>query len=140
MFSRVFPAHHPKKGQHTNFCEKVVCSLLDFKQGTQKHHTIRAGNRLKAGEVVSARYWEGLPYRSKQIEFAEIEILKTYDFEMKEESILSDYAIFIDGKLVDNLRYLAQNDGLTLGEFLAWFKYPCNFKGQIICWSNKVNY
>ncbi|MGL4598529.1 MAG: hypothetical protein ACRCYO_13510 [Bacteroidia bacterium] len=28
-FSRVFPAHHPKKGQPTHFVEKVWANLVD---------------------------------------------------------------------------------------------------------------
>lgn len=107
-----------------------------------KHHTIRAGHRWKAGENFSPRVWSGRPYASKMITIApDIEIKKVWDFEIKE-----DGCVFIDGELyaysssTDALMVLAHNDGLELGDFIAWFKYPKPFSGQIICWDDSVDY
>ena len=38
------------------------------------------------------------------------------------------------------MKRLAYNDGLSLAELLKWFKYPKPFKGQIICWNDKISY
>ena len=97
MVSRVFPSHHPKKGQSTHFVEKILDSvqygwflnyyewlvknnpnipsddISSFVKTIQaietqpKHHTVRAGKHLKVGDTVSLRVWSDKPYRSKQI-------------------------------------------------------------------------
>lgn len=113
-----------------------------------KHHTIRAGHRWKAGDWFKPCVWSGKPYRSKMIQFApEIQVVKTWDFVIRE---------FIDGfwmdfgshslPVVDIDSPVAGNDGLTTDDFTAWFMDSPDFKksqmfsGQIICWSDKVNY
>ncbi len=35
---------------------------------------------------------------------------------------------------------IAKNDGLDIDEFMAWFKYPKPFEGQIICWNENIGY
>lgn len=163
-FSRVFPKTHPKAGQPTYFVEQIYnClysknNLMDYPIGLDidesikgiKHHTIRAGNRFKVGEKFSPRVWSGKPYKSKQIIIApDIEVKKVYDFEIEVDE---DYlAILIDGKAFwesnfrfkvndDGLKFLAKNDGLELEDFKTWFGFKKPFKGQIICWSDSVNY
>ena len=96
-FSRVFPAHHPRSGESTNFVEKILDSIkygwfvnyyewlrennpkltrddimkfIDTIEGIHphpKHHTIRQGRRWKEGMKFSPRVWSGKPYQSKQI-------------------------------------------------------------------------
>lgn len=77
----------------------------------------------------------------------EIQVVKTWDFVIRE---------FIDGfwmdfgshslPVVDIDSPVAGNDGLTTDDFTAWFMDSPDFKksqmfsGQIICWSDKVNY
>jgi hypothetical protein len=107
-FSRVFPSHHPRKGEPTYFVEKILKSIyggskymtmLDiyaenfdvseseflagfcnpFFDHIPKHHTIRAGHRWKVGDKFSPRVW----YRSKQIIIApDIEVKKVWNFEV----------------------------------------------------------
>ena len=55
--------------------------------------------------------------------------------------------IKFDGKFIDcHYHYLlgviAKNDSLGIIDFMDWFHYPRfrKFKGQIICWSDQVNY
>lgn len=170
-FSRVFPAYHPRKGEPTYFVEAILNSVMPKKANgiinrndipqnvldiinyfvildgdTQKHHTIRAGNRWKVGDKFSPRVWSGKPYNSKQIIIApDIEIVKVWDIEIKvkPKNDLSGFAdILINGNKIDAefLKQVAANDGLTLGDLLRWFQYPKPFKGQIICWNPNVKY
>ena len=115
-----------------------------------KHHTIRAGQRFKVGDKFSPRVWSGKPYASKQIIIApDIEVKATFNFEIQVDQ---DYvSIGIDDWLFyeENARFitqhealkcLAQNDGLSVADFKAWFKWPSEFRGQIICWNDKIEY
>lgn len=172
-FSRHFPKGHPKAGQPTWFVNKVwngfrredyslpasyyqwvknfpfdseeylkaVNSILV--QGT-KHHTIRAGSRFSPGEKASLRVWSDKPYRSKQIEFAQVEVKKVWSIEI----VISHtwWSFKIDGKFFGgNVSTIAGNDGLELQDFIDWFTiHPKSidreFKGQIICWNDSVKY
>ena len=155
-FSRVFPAYHPKAGEQTYFVEKIWESMwsdtsigepyldnlpveyLNFRRHTYpaKKHTIRLGERWHIGEKFSPRVWSGKPYASKQIAFAsDIEILKIWDFEIK------NGLLYIDGKgIMNEVFMLAANDGLDAPDLLQWLKHPKPFSGQIICWSDDVQY
>lgn len=123
-----------------------------------KFHTIRAGHRWKVGDKFSPRIWSGKPYQSKQIIIApDIEIkkiweLKTWDMmtglydektnpSAKKDNWLTEikgsedkyWSSFI-------LPDLAKNDGLSIKDLLAWFKFPSEFSGQVICWNDKTEY
>jgi len=168
--SRQFPKGHPKAGQHTNFVEKIwACpevnilnadllkeDILNFQRNEYlylpKWHTIRAGNRWKAGDMASLRVWSDKPYRSKQIEFVQVEIKKTWEFVLRPVKSNGEILIkgFLNGQLIEtNLaEKIAKNDGLNITEFQHWF-CPVGtkfililpiFSGQIICWSDKINY
>jgi len=67
MVAKNYLNYHPKAGQPTGFRESILSG--------RKVHTIRAtaGNK-KTGDTVSLRQWEGKPYASKQVEFAQCEI------------------------------------------------------------------
>lgn len=108
-----------------------------------KLHTIRAGNRWKVGDMASLRYWSGRPYNSKQIEFAQVEIKKVWLIE------INGGVIYINNNYGAPIstwshwfKSIAANDGLSVDDLKAWFKMPVKkpFIGQIICWSDKVNY
>ena len=163
-FSRTYPAYHPKKGQPTNFIEKIWLSLIsegiistskaielskntgigDFTMNNirsidllLKNHTIRAGQRFKVGDKFSPRVWSGKPYQSKQIIIApDIEVKKTWDFES-----VSDGTFLLNGKYVDvTSSNIPENDGLNTDDFLDWFPVGKEFKGQIICWNENIEY
>ena len=108
-FSTTFPTYHPKAGEPTFFVEKIwesirtksnidspqyhYCKfefdLMHWMKYSPKHHTIRAGNRWKAGEKFSPRVWSGKPYNSKQITIApDIEINKVWNIEIINKSII----------------------------------------------------
>lgn len=119
---------------------------------TPKRHTIRAGHRWKVGDCFSPRVWSGKPYRSPMITIApDIQVKKVWDFTVKEyEDDKYDDVWYIDfGRysIPDAMPFtysimpmVAKNDGLSLEDFLSWFKFPQPFSGQIICWDESVDY
>lgn len=159
MCSRYFPKGHPKAGKETHFPEKIMACLADkipewtmkddfvlydwydyYNCTMPKGHTIRAGSRFKPGETVSLRVWSGKPYRSKQIEFAQVEAKKVWDIEISEFWFINETILEHD-----KVKELAANDGLAYADFVSWFKihpkkYNEVFKGQIICWNHNINY
>lgn len=107
IFSRKYPATHPKKGQPTHFVEKIWTGIIGDLQLQDyvaddsisqmiisnyvsmnlepKLHTIRNGKKWKVGDVIIPCVWEldGGLYKkgNKKINFApELEILKIWDF------------------------------------------------------------
>lgn len=180
IFSRFFPSYHPRKGEETFFMEKIWkglskyyirhpcdCRYQDMKDGHwqlphlcrdmmidkkfyPKYHTIRAGKRWKAGDMFSPRIWSGLPYRSKQIEFAPpITVTHTIDVRIEIDAPNYTYILIPQDKkdtyIMLSATDVARNDGLSFEDFQGWFKPYCKtrddyFDGQIIIWSGKINY
>lgn len=162
-FSRTFPKYHPRAGEETHFVEQIwngitqlglphlknsdfshefMWSILPLSNYGCKFHTIRAGNRWKVGDKFSPRVWSGKPYHTKQIIIApDIEVKKVWDFEMDINGIYS-----IDGKYTSeqNDADLATNDGLSEPDMHFWFmpnyNKPKEFKGQVICWDENIEY
>lgn len=159
-FSRFFPKGHISQGEPTGFVEKFwkglqevgysepwyffdevadlanVISGASYTYAPPKRHTIRAGKRFKHGEYFSPRVWSGKPYDSKQIIIApDIKIERLYDivFVQKDEFLSIGGATFHPFGYREMIERLAANDGLTVPQFLSWFKKP--FEGQIICWA-----
>lgn len=178
-FSRIFPKGHPKEGQPTHFVEKIWKSLWDEYRGSNsplypywqrydaifpfkgdvlenihqhqpKHHTIRAGSRLKTSDMVSLRVWSDKPYRSKQVEFAQVEVKNVWPFGLHQvgNEILWKLPGVGSGamnSLSKGLEIIATNDGLSVDDFISWFaiyhkKSGERFEGQIISWSDKIEY
>lgn len=157
-FSRVFPSTHPRKGERTLFVEKILISLgsknlynpsriqdldqLQILKADPKYHTIRAGNRWKVGDFFSPRVWSGLPYRSKQIEFARpIEIKKIWEVDISGDGLRKTVGIIHKLSAYRTLIPLcdvAKNDGLTCDDFISWFPKSGTF--QIICWNHLIVY
>ncbi len=167
--SRHFPKGHPRQGESTWFVEKILSVVLRNANGRlnlddinaairllvndffiidgdhNKYHTIRAGNRFKPGDMASLRVWSDKPYRSKQIEFAQVEVKKVWGIEIN--VIQTCPVILIANKLLtyEAGKELAANDGLLLTDFISWFsihpkKKEQTFTGQIICWSDAIEY
>lgn len=146
MVSRTFPSWHPKKGQPTYFLEKILRARnkrpkkqlfiqhgLDYSIKETKIHTIRSNfdfwhKRISdihyGGFELSLRYWEGMPYKSRQIE-----LLKIPGKDLSLQKL-----IFIDGDInrptiagngsaVFGISpdMLSENDGLTLEDWKQWF-------------------
>lgn len=163
-FSTTFPSYHYRKGEPTNFVEKLYNSI-DFEQKMNvwnrndlsyvdeqamsdclpKHHTIRKGRRWKKGDMFSPRIWSGRPYFSPQITLSEdVEIKNVWDVEIWISLGCIYIGIPIDEKTYTMLSFgeVAQNDGLTFQEMQHWFDVKVDepFVGQIICWNDYVNY
>lgn len=122
-------------------------SLIETKE--DKSHTIRNGNRFEFMEFFSPRVWSKKPYNSPQILFyKDTAINNTFNFEIKKayQMLPLDYEheITIGYRIAHSddeiMKTISKNDGLTLAELLQWFKYPASFKGQIICWNDKIKY
>ena len=166
-FSRTFPAYHPKAGQPTYFVEAIWKALdkleladnrLDqfindyydkvevinsYYETKSKHHTIRAGNRWKAGEYFSPRVWSGKPYHSPQIIIAiDIKIENVWSIEIIRDAKDTAPRFCIDGKslTIDEEIKLAINDGLGLEDLRHWFNKVGTTQGQIICWNKNIQY
>jgi len=124
-------------------------SLEGRKNTNRKPHTIRSGNRWKAGDKASPRVWTGTPYNSPQIIFApDVELKQVGKFKILQDL---DKTPWVDigqsyyhcGSMDINqsiLPTVAKNDGLALQDFLDWFKYPKPFEGQILVWGEGVFY
>lgn len=152
MFSRYFPKTHPRAGEPTHFVEKIwsIPQIQPMNENLicphnaeyyfPKFHTIRAGERWKAGDYFTPRIWSKTPYRSPTIQFAEhIRVEKTWSIEKYKSSFLFKDEL-IPWKI---LQYMAKNDGLSFEDFLSWFEDAGKkelWRGQIICWSGLVNY
>lgn len=167
-FARNFPSHMDNAGEPTYFVEKIIkqqgydfetvgyyamlrrlnpertireldtfLASLDSNIEGEKLHTIRKGYNWKGGEMFQPKCWSGLPYRTPQIKFIpDIEIKWTSMFDIDDSGAKIEWNKIFH----ETLSRVAMNDGLTYQQFLAWFKFPQSFAGQIICWSKKVNY
>lgn len=169
-FSTQFPAKHPRASEPTHFVEQIWNSLrelnlplpknADFTEEFMwtilplsnfgcKYHTIRSGKRWKVGDKFSPRVWSGKPYQSKQIIIApDIEIRQVWDIEI-EFNGSNIHILNPTGKpneyMFLRLSEVARNDGLSVQDFKDWFAiHPKSknqkFEGQIICWSDRVEY
>lgn len=131
--SRYFPSTHPRKGQETGFIDKILRGYPCL-----KIHTIRGNYELwekrikevqEGKAILSLRYWSGKPYNSKQVEFACLDKdsgIGIGKLILPGENITgwlrnNDVALIgTNGGLM--LSLIAQNDGLSLEDFKAWFK------------------
>jgi len=164
-------------GGETLFPEKVMASRLNDQVSTEwilyekqrqgppvelmslvpRIHTIRKGNRWKAGDLIHPQIWSGKPYKSKVIQFHRaFKCTGTQDIAVKYLSPGVTYnakkstepklrytprntfvkKITVDGKTLrlKKLKELAMFDGFDdLSHFFKYFNE--DFEGQIIHWS-----
>lgn len=133
--AKTFPAWHPRKGEPTEFLEKFLNGQTG--RSNAKLHTIRANYPLwekrirdvQAGKaVLSIRQWSGRPYCSKQVEIAMLTAVNVVGIQKLE--IINTWGVDRYTVLDNNLlamfdvgpSELAKNDGLSLEDWLAWFK------------------
>lgn len=103
-----------------------------------KYHTIRAGERWKAGDVFVPKIWSGKPYRSKTITIGPpIVVKQTWKIKIINKSFY-----WHSGAIgTSDLEKLAVYDALGWDDFMAWFlASKKDFFGQVICWSDEVKY
>ena len=130
---------------------KMACEIVkqDF---NPKPHTIRGSyelwkkraDKINAGEaVLSLRQWSGEPYKSKQIEFMQLEKIGVERVKITHwKPPAWDENKSIQKQCVVNLirpvppSQLAKNDGLSYSDFDAWF--PNDFDGCIIHFTDHI--
>jgi hypothetical protein len=181
--SRNYPSYHPKAGTPTLFVERILVGMVhselismsrcaELARGvginnlgineirrfnlSLKHHTIRAGERIKTGDKISLRYWgddvnpksgrKG-PYHSKQVTIAhdDVEVV-CYPFEINWSNI------FLNNKhhgtifKPDNMSAYLGDGFDNFQDFINWFILTKKlqetkiFKGQLICWNPYLKY
>ena len=148
--NRQFPATHLRKGEETKFIEKMKfilnCTICPFVKSAKdclkfdctvykgvgiKRNTIRANyflwakrfEKIDRGEaVLELFYWSGKPYNSKQVVFATLtkdDGIGIQRLDFGRENImypLVGMSIFVmPGDI-------ANNDGLSFGDWKAWFR------------------
>lgn len=134
--SEFFPSTHIRKGEPTHFRDAFNAGQV-FNRGSEclyrhpKKHTIRANyplweNRIaeiqQGKAVLSIRQWTGKPYRSKQVEIASLTAddgvgIQKLSFSREMLSFeIDDKGFAIPESL------LAENDGLSLEDWIDWFK------------------
>ncbi len=159
MFSRVFPAYHPRKGEPTFFVEKIMAGLADCQPDWKmlddfvqydwykyynctepKFHTIRAGKRWKVGDFFVPKIWMDKPYRSKQLQFAPpIEIKNVWSVEIQNNGLnwfvsiaCKDVSLNKKGfRTLLPLCDVAVNDGLECNSFQDWFNRHSKTKDKL---------
>lgn len=138
--SKVFPATHPCKGEPTGFREAFRKNKL---------HTIRANYPLWAkriaevqrGEaVLSVRQWSGRPYMSKQKEIARLTREDGIGIQRLDIANLYGCDRFIVDCYDVALSSLAINDGLSIDDWLEWFKNYDRTKPLAIIHFTKFRY
>lgn len=130
MLSKEFFKDHPKSGNLTGFDAKL-------RDGSKKH-TIRGNvelweyraKEINAGRaVLSVRQWSGKPYEkdSHQIEIERLSVVNTQRISMYWP--LSPFnlpTVYVQnpGEKAKylNIGTVAANDGLSLADFISWFK------------------
>ncbi|WP_114752309.1 hypothetical protein [Pleomorphovibrio marinus] len=127
-----------KRGKLDNQVFIEWFNSLSFGITDKKLHTIRKGHHFKTGDKIQLAVWSGKPYCSPQIRICpELEVVKTYDFEVINNQFIIDGWFFYDpykSVFHNHFEELTKNDGLSTDDFLSWFKFPSDFKGQVICW------
>lgn len=125
--SRRFPKTHARAGEPTEFAEKFRDTKL---------HTIRANYDLWSKRIaeigqgkacLSVRQWTGAPYRSKQVEIARLSKddgvgIQKLEFYPNCDGKFTLGNFSIDGYFIFDTEALAKNDGLSLEDWMEWFK------------------
>jgi len=119
--SRYFPSTHTRKGEPTEFIEKIEAKI--------KNHTIRLNYEywkpriedVIAGKaILSIRVWTGRPYHSTPKEVMRLDSKNAIGISLIEQTA---EGWFVDGSLTDlTTAQVAENDALSEEDFVEWFK------------------
>lgn len=148
--SRVFPCTHKRKGEETNFIEKISpvfcmaysscshhdCGHCEFtiypkihtirsnKNGTSYERWSKKVKEIQEGKaILSIRYWSGKPYNSKQVEICQLDKDSGIGVQMIDFSDDYLYTVRVDGKRISfSCEMVAEHDGLSESDFEEWFK------------------
>ena len=116
---------------------------LDLEVDYAKHHTIRGGDLWVPNRYFTPDIWSGKPYKAKKIRLAPDQLIhNVWNLEYDGINILPK----LNGLKAysPTVEKIANNDGLQLVDWLDWFEQTdtpkARFKGQIICWSQNIQY
>ena len=134
--SRCFLANHKRAREETHFKEKFILGqgLTDYDTPSMaKLHTIRANYPLwekrirevqDGNAVLSVRQWTGKPYRSKQVEIAQLTAENSVGIQkLCFPNRLTAWIDYPEKRLSVDFKYLAKNDGLSLADWCDWFRH-----------------
>lgn len=140
--SRTYPTNHPEKGEPTYFIERIL-TALGKDEGWMllpKLHTIRGKfekwakimKEVQEGRaVLDLYYWNGKPYRKGSTQFVFATLDKDSGCGIQKLLISKESNNKYLGTILTPENYttsyvsisvVAQNDGLQLEDFKAWFK------------------
>lgn len=120
--SKTFPKTHKRAGVKTFFARSI-------NNGT-KIHTIRTGyerwrhnlDKVTNGtHIVSLRMWAGVPYRSPQEEISALADVGYERISMQYNPETKNVKAVIGGKPYNDVKKLAENDGLKWDDFVDFF-------------------
>lgn len=138
---KTFFPKHPRKGQNTDFRAKVVAGLkVHTCRPNYEHWRAKMEKLTEKGGVLSVREWIGRPYHQpgqetitdipagvagvQKLELSRERCVVNHFAEEQVKPIATttyyDYTAKVDGHPV-HLEIVAENDGLTVEDFKAWF-------------------
>lgn len=127
-------------GTPTDFRDKIFNGLIGIIEEPIKLHSIRQGERWRAGMAIQMAY--GVRTKHYQQFNEGVEELSTcvsvQAIEMDFNLITGKVNVYVDGRKLrqDEVNLLIKNDGLTHQQFVSWFFDTQNtFKGQLIHWT-----
>lgn len=133
-FAKEFMKSHPKNGEPTNFKELIIKgSKIHTLRGNYKYWKNIVDQVNEGKGILSARYWTGKPYNSKQVEFLTFKKLG-----IQKALVLPEAECVVveveDGQGKKSYDFAAfdieKNDGLSDADFWNWF--PRQIEGCII--------
>ena len=127
IVSNEFPSTHYRSGERTEFPSKV----LKRNDVGGKKHTLRGNyalwqkrfDKILSGEaILSVRYWSGRPYHSRQITITDLSV--NDGIGLQRVAFANNYmsVLIVDGNIL-NVEQVANNDGLSIVDFIGWFKH-----------------
>lgn len=120
--SKTFPKTHKRAGVKTFFVYSI--------KNDRKIHTIRTGYErwrhnidkvINGTHIVSLRQWTGLPYRSPQEEISQLTDVGYERISMSYDPDTKQVRAVINGKPYNDVKKLAENDGLKWDDFVDYF-------------------
>lgn len=168
IFSRTFPAFHPKAGEPTFFAEKIWNSIHAIgKVYTTNFYSVQTLN----SKLDISSYWETINdeygefgekyttiragnnwkvgdmfsprvWSGKPYNSKQITIAPDIRVEKVWNFTMTGMWLHINGRtlLDQHIQKLCKNDGLDFDDFLDLFDFPGIFSGQIICWNSAIEY
>lgn len=137
IVSKQFPKTHNRSGENTRFVESIK---MLFHDECEKIHSLRHNYELwrkRAKEInegkaiLSIRYWDGKPYRSKQVEICRLERIGVEKLEDPTNLVFATI-----GEKMINWGEIAKNDGLSFEDFCEWFKIRTKQPMAVIHFTN----